>query len=345
MPVSSVAKTQKHELTQDQVYSEIKQNLETHLFSLPPRIQGHYAIRQFRMTGDEKYAQGSLVDLLTIAERQAYYACQLDDKAFIERESKLLTSKLGNGPRAKLRKKAVKAHPEFVLLSDTVLRYASRIDEFGFTGPCHEQAMKTLKQYDMKSAFTDPKMIEAWAAQLVNYVYWQKQLGISDYSKEYKAAFQATYPDSQDVDLSKRQYRNKLYGLTHFVLASSGYYQRYVDLKDYQWILDYFENNIDRILKDATEDIITEVGIVFQITGSADHPVVSRIKQHLVNAYSTEHKMILSPSGRANLATGEHRNVLAMMLFKWPETLHQGPYLAEIKSTEKYLPKLVKPKP
>ncbi|MGI2169872.1 DUF3541 domain-containing protein [Shewanella sp. MF05960] len=332
-----------HNLTADQVYQGIKTNLESNLYSLPPRVQGHYAIRQYRMTGEDKYANGSLIDLLTIAEQQAFYNCNLDKPGFSKAESQKEVAKIKSGIRGDARKLAIAPYPEFMFYSDILLRYASRVDEFGFKGPCHDLMIKTLKKADLAPALTDKKMIKAWAAQLINYVFWAKQMGVGDYYSAYKKAFINAYPDNEDASLDKSQYKNKIYGMTHFIFAASGYYQRPVDAKEYQWILTYFEKNIDRILKDTTEDIITEVGIGFLITGNGNNPVVDKVKKHVIAAYNPQFKMIPSPKGEAILSSGEHRNVLAMMLLHWPETLHKGPYLNDISSTKRYLPKLVTP--
>ncbi|MDO6679911.1 DUF3541 domain-containing protein [Shewanella sp. 4_MG-2023] len=342
---SSFAETRdNHQLTHQQVRSAIQLNLEQNMYSLPPRIQGHYGLRMYRMTGDEKYANAALIDLITITERQNYFACNMDKPNFIKDEAEQAISVLGKGPRAKARKKALKPFPEFIFYSDILLRYASRTDELGFMGPCHEQMIKGLKAYDLTPALTDPKMITSWAAQLVNYVYWAKQLNVGDYVEVYKQAFIETYPDDKDNNLDKKQYRNKLYGMTHFIFASSGYYQEQVNAKDYQWILDYFNNNIDRILTDATDDIISEVGISFLLAGQPNHPVVKKTQNHIAASFIPEYQLIPSPRGNPNMVSGEHRNVLAMMLLDWPEKLHKGPYLAEIKATKKYLPVQVTPK-
>ncbi|WP_434931941.1 DUF3541 domain-containing protein [Shewanella sp. HL-SH5] len=331
---------QTHNLTDEQVYQQIKTNLETNLYTLPPRVQGHYAIRQFRMTGDPKYANGALIDLLTIAESQAYFACNLNKPHFIDDESALAASLLGHKARGLARKEAIAPYPKFMLFTD-LLRFSSRIDEFGFTGPCHDLLFSTLKAHDFTASFTDNKMIESWAAQLINYVYWAKQIGVGDYYQAYKTAFINTYPDSKDATLSKAQYKNKIYGMTHFIFAASGYYQNEVEPKEFQWILDYFEKNLDKIIADTTEDIITEVGISFLITGHSNHNVTQKVKKHIIAAYNPETQMIPSPKGRSDLSSGEHRNVLAMMLLNWPETLHPGPYLNNIPSTKKNLPRLV----
>lgn len=331
------------ESTKAEVYQGIKNNIETHLFELPPRVQGHYGIRQYRMTGDDKYANAALVDLYAVTEAQAFYACNLDKPGFITEQAEQAISVLGKGPRAKARKKALQPFPEFIFYTDVLLRFSSRIDEFGFTGPCHDKLTSALKKADLKTGLTDKAMIETWAAQLINYVYWAKQIGVGDYLADYKQAFIDVYPDSKDSKLNKKQYRNKLYGMTHFIFAASEYYQHNVDAKEFAWILNHFERNIDRILKDATDDIIAEVGISFLLAGQADNPVVKKTQQHIINAFDVKEQIILSPRGNPDLVIGEHRNVLAMMLLDWPEKLHKGPYMAELKATKKYLPKQVTP--
>lgn len=325
----------------DHVYQGIKANLEQHLYQLPPRVQGHYGIRLYRMTGDEKYANAALVDLYAVTESQDFYACSLDEPGFIKTEAEKAISVLGKGPRAKARKKALEPFPEFLFYTDVLLRFSSRINEFGMTGPCNDKLITALKKADLGEGLTDEAMIKTWAAQLINYAYWAKQIGVGDYVEEYKTAFISVYPDKKDHELDKKQYRNKLYGLTHFVFAASEYYQHNVDPKEFAWILDYFEQNIDRILTDATDDIIAEVGISFHLAGLSNHPVVNKTQAHIVKAFDEEVQFIPSPMGNPELAMGEHRNVLAMMLLKWPATLHKGPYFNELKATKKYLPKQV----
>lgn len=331
------------ELTNIQVHDQIKQNLERNLYTLPPRVQGHYGIRLYRMTGDEQYANAALVDLFAVTESQAFYACQLDSPDFVKRESQAAIDVLGNGPRAKSRKKALEPFPSFLFYTDVLLRFASRTDELGFTGPCHDKMINALKAVDLGKGLTDKAMIKAWAAQLINYVYWAKQLGVGDYLAEYKMAFQKTYPDKEDVKLSTAQFRNKLYGMTHFIFAASEYYQHNVSAKEFAWILDYFANNRDRIFKDATDDIIAEIGISFLLANENHHPMVKLTQDHMKASFDPLQNIIPSPKDNPDLALGEHRNVLAMMLLNWPTTLNQGPYLDKLKSTRKYLPKQVVP--
>jgi hypothetical protein len=345
-PLFAKVSLESYNLTHAEVRERIKDTFEHNLYSLPPRVQGHYGIRMYRMTGDNKYANASLIDLITISDRLSFYACGSDDKDFIRTQSLNELNKLKDmpGQRAQARYKATTPYPDFMFYADILLRYASRVDEFGFEGPCHDKIIAALKAKDLAPALTDKKMIKAWAAQLINYAYWAEQLGVGSYVAQYKKAFIKAYPDSKDKKLSKNQYRNKIYGMTHFIFAASNYYQYPVDAKEFKWILDYFDKNIDRILKDATEDIVTEVGISFLLAGQPDHRVVGITKDFVAKAFSPKHQMIPSPAGKRILSSGEHRNVLAMMLLDWPEKMHPGPFFYNIPSIRKDIPMMVKPK-
>ncbi|WP_185759855.1 DUF3541 domain-containing protein [Vibrio pectenicida] len=325
-----------------EVYASIKRNLESNLYQLPPRIQGHYSIRQYRVTGDaEKYANSALVDLYAVSDAHAYYACNIDKPDFIAQEAQKAVAALANNSRGERRRNALSPFPEFIFYTDILLRYSSRIDEFGLKGQCHDKMLTLLKQVDLSKGLTDESMIRAWAAQLINYVYWAKQVGAGDYLDVYKAAFRKVYQDSADGQLNVSQFRNKLYGMTHFIIAASGYYQHKVDAKEFDWILNYFERNIDLILTKASDDIIAEVGITYLLAGKPDHRVVSLTRDHIVNSFDNEKQMILGVEGSDDLAKGEHRNVLAMMLLGWPDALHAGPYLAQLPQTAKMLPRQV----
>ncbi|WOH39446.1 DUF3541 domain-containing protein [Thalassotalea fonticola] len=329
-------KAKEQALSYDEVSQRIKMTFENNLYQLPPRTQGHYGIRLFRMTGDKKYLPTALYDYYVVSDRMHTIVPYLNDEGFIATSSKRLTDAMSKGTRGKARRKALKKFPEFIFYADELLRYSSRLDAFGVELP--ETVLNTLKEYDFLPGLTDKTMIRAWAAQLANYVYWLKQLGIADYSKQYKKAFLEAYPNKEDATLSKWHFRNKLYGLTHFIFAASGYYQHYVSTEEFGWILDYFAANQQRVLKDATDDITAEVGISYLLMQKKDHPLVTETKDRLVAAFNIEAGMVPSVSGKIDLASGEHRNVLTYMLFTWPDKMTEGPYFHEIKAMQQYLP-------
>jgi hypothetical protein len=324
-------------LTDSEVAASIKQTLESNLFQLPPRVQGHYGIRLFRITGDNKYLYAALYDYLIVADRLHAIEPHLNDQAYIKNAAEKFTARLNSGTREKLRREALKKYPEHIFYANKLLKYSARLDEFGASLP--ESAFKALQAYDFLPGLTDEKMIRAWAAQLANHVYWLRQLGIADHTKAFKQAFLEAYPHSEDHALSRWHFRNKLYGLTHFVLAASGYYQRHVDTNEFGWILDYFAQNQQKILTHATDNIAAEIAICFLLMRQSDHPLVSLTKARMIASYDPVAQMIPSVSGRIDLATGEHRNVLAYMLLAWPEKLHPGPYFDQFANIQKYLPR------
>ncbi|NMP17213.1 DUF3541 domain-containing protein [Thalassotalea sp. Y01] len=327
---------QTDKLSYDDVASKIKYTFESNLFQLPPRTQGHYGIRLYRMTGDNKYLASALYDYYVVNDRMHAILPYLDNPGYIEQSAKRLTDAMSKGTRGKARRKALENYPEFIFYADELLRYAARLDEFGVALP--EQVTSTLKNYDFLPGLTDKTMIRAWAAQLANYVYWLKQLGIADYSKQYKEAFIAAYPDAEDNELSRWHFRNKLYGLTHFIFAASSYYQQYVSKDEFGWILSYFSKNEQRIMKDSTDDIMAEVGISYLLMKEKSHPMVGKAKDSLVEAFNEQAGMIPSVSGKIDLASGEHRNVLAYMLYTWPEELTEGPFFHQIHGVQRYIP-------
>ena len=180
------------------------------------------------------------------------------------------------------------------------------------------------RRYDFKKYATDDAMIKAWAAQLANQVYWLRQLGEQDVVDDFVEAFKLAYPDEKDAALSKQQYGNKIYGLTHILLADSKYYQRPLKESDHQWIYDYLRNNIDTILEKTKEDIISEVGITFLLAGLENDPVVYKTQKHIQDDINRQKNMVPSTTEGTDLTDGEHRNVLAIMLLDW-QTPHEAP--------------------
>lgn len=322
-------------LSDKAVYHGIQETLEKNLFTMAPRVQGHYGIRMYRQTGESRYLSSALYDFYVVQDHLNYLVTNHNVKGFVSKEAQRLTDAMSKGKRGNLRRKSLKQFPEFIYYADAMLRYSARLNEFGEEIP--QEVITAISQYDFLTPLTDKTMIHAWAAQLANYVYWLKQLGIADYSKEYKTAFNAAYPDSQDGELSKSQFKNKLYGLTHFVFAASSYYQEYVSEEEFDWILVYFQNNEKRIFKEASADIIAEVGISHLLIQS-DHPLLRKTQNAVKKSYDTNEQFIPSISGKIEYSSGEHRNVLAMMLLNWQEKLHPGPLFSEIKSMKSKLP-------
>ena len=113
--------------------------------------------------------------------------------------------------------------------------------------------MKLIATYDFKRVFTDPQMIRAWGAQLANQVYWLHNLGVADHRQAFRDAVKQAYPHHLDDTLNDQQYENKMYTLTHIIIAASEYYRYEVDYAEYKDIIDYMAAKTDHIIERVKE--------------------------------------------------------------------------------------------
>ncbi|UXI00224.1 DUF3541 domain-containing protein [Photobacterium sp. TY1-4] len=316
---ASLAQTSPAAASYAQDAALIKATFESKLYTLPPYTLGHYGLRLYRQTQDDRYATAVWTDMARVASRLNKFAAEVYTPEQIRQYSqkKINSYRQKKGERSALRYEVTQSRPEYLYLGIGLLGSMARADEYGLKHREDAKLREVIRRYDYSRYATDPAMIRAWAAQLANQVYWLKQLGEQDVVDEFIAAFMATYPDAQDATLSEQQYMNKIYGLTHIIFAASGYYQHPVSEQEFQWIFDYYRRNIDTILARTKEDVIAEVGINFLLAGLASDPVVEKTRWTIQHGIDRRAGMIPSVKGETDLDQGEHRNVLAIMLLDW----------------------------
>ncbi len=299
---------------------------ERKLFTLSPTEESHFALRMYRQTLDKKYLPTLWTDMAHVASRLNRFASEVvkPEEIILYSSQRLAQYQIKNAERSQRRYTVSKHHPEYLYLGVELLSAMARADEYGLKHKNDDVLREILRRYDFTHYATDSAMIEAWAAQLANQVYWLRQLGEQDIVDDFTRSFKATYPDDKDKTLSTKQYWNKIYGLTHIIFADSQYYQRQVDEDDHQWIYDYFRENIGSILLRCKEDVIAEVGIAFLLAGLERDPVVKQTRDAIRAAISLEQGMIPSVEGKYDLNSGEHRNILAIMLLNW-QGVNQAP--------------------
>ncbi|MGF1872995.1 DUF3541 domain-containing protein [Photobacterium indicum] len=297
----------------------IRDTYESQLYTLPAFKSGHYGLRMYRQTLDSKYNAAVWSDMARVASRLNKFATEVHTPEQIaaysqQRIDGYLDEK---DERSKLRYAATKNMPEYLYLGVDLLGSMARANEYGLKHREDEKLRNVIERYDFKKYATNEAMIKAWAAQIANQVYWLRQLGEQDVVDDFIMAFKKAYPDNQDSQLSAYQFGNKIYGLTHIIFAASEYYQHPIKEQDYQWIFDYYRQNIDTIIERAKEDVIAEVGINFLLAGLDNDPVVLKTRKVIQNAINREHGLVPSVSGGVGLLDGEHRNTLAIMLLDW----------------------------
>lgn len=327
----SLPLSEKKELSYNQIAKAIKAKYDQNLDSLNNYKASHYATRIYRISGDTTYLSYNLKDLQRMkenVEKLLLFANSSNEIVF----SKIRTDGWSSGERVNLRRATLTTAPTFpyYLSSLNILR---RAQEYRMCSTRFERLKEHVLAHDYTHELSDPIMIKAWAPQLANVVAWVKQLGGKDYSDVFIKAMRQVYPDSQDHLLSAQQYENKLYGLTHIILAGSQYYQYAVNRGDFAWIYDYFDNHIDVIISRAKTDVIVEIGIAYLLAGEYNNPALEKIRQNIVLRYDEFQQMIPSLKGSFDIANGAHRNILAIMLLSSPKKFYQGPQLDRVLDT------------
>ena len=307
----------------------IKNTYESQLYTLPAFKEGHYGLRMYRQTLDDKYSAAVWSDMARVANKLNRLSNEVHTlEQIVLYSEKRITSYTDETDERSVRRYNITKHmPEYLYLGVDLLGSMARANEYGLEHKNDEKLREIIRRYDFSNYVSNQDMVKAWAAQLANQVYWLRQLGEQDVVDEFVTTFKAAYPDATDKKLSQQQYGNKLYGMTHIIFGDSEYYQHQVSEQEHQWIYDYFRDNIDTILLRAKEDVIAEVGLTFLLAGLEDDPVVEKTRQAILDSIDKEKGMIPSVTGDFDLQYGEHRNVLAIMLLDWQKVNEAPTYL------------------
>ena len=290
----------------------IQEIYEQALPTLPDDKQRHFAQRLYRLTGEQRWR--ALNHVYGAAARSRAIVADYSQRTAKQRARRAMLGEWGEIAFARgLLFRLVQAEYHGLLPA---------IED-------HERALGYQAEVDWAAFLTDPAVIGIYAAQVANYKYFLHQLGVMDLRREVEEAFRRHYPPDRVAGLDDAEYRNWLYGLTHFVIADSRYYQRKVDPEVHAWVLEALERETAGIMARATADIQAEVALAFLLAGREDHPLVGRVREALMAAIDPASGIIPSPEGEKELAGGEHRNILAIMVLRWPGRLYPGPDLSD----------------
>ncbi|MBA2657007.1 MAG: DUF3541 domain-containing protein [Tatlockia sp.] len=316
------------------VANKIQNKFDRNLYKMRPINQSHYAIRLYRITGKKDYLSPIVAyqfiesyQLEYLLKKRPYFLEKFNAK-FIhlplnyesftkEEKRKLLLAKFPGITNA-LKMLIILDHAHQVGILSSHLYSKAPI------------ALNYIRKNIpfLRYFLLDSTVIKASSAQVANFIYLLERLNLIDLRKEFIKRFQSLFPETNDKTLSDKVFEDKIYGMTHIIFAASAYYQHELSPQEFSWIYNYFVKNIDRILSKTKPDVIAEVGLTFYLLHKATHSsALSKIKIHLAKQFDSEMQMISDRTGLDDLNQAEHRNVLTIMLFKWPSTLHSGPNL------------------
>jgi len=315
----------------DEIARAIVRTYESRFFDLDQDAQAHFAVRVHRATGRTPYVDSVIMDVVKSIDDLERLLGGLGEEGFIGREShELHASKREVTAVLRARKEMFESRKE-MLFHRRVLYAAQKLYNLGLHEgpfrPTYEEALRHLTAVDWPAFVLNPEVIRSYAAQTSNIVFWLKRLGVVDLEEKYAQTFKEVFMSVDDNQLSHADYQNKLYGLTHIIIADSAYYQRTLSPLKYRWILDYLDRHILEILSWSKPDIVAEIAVCFKVCGMTDHRVVNMAEEYLARAFDPALGFIPSATGSADFSSSEHRNVLAYLALSDWERLHEGPHL------------------
>jgi hypothetical protein len=300
---------------------EILANYKSKLYRLPLVQQEHFSSRMYTITGNKHYLNPIVLYLFVLSAKFKSLVPNLNNELMIQDENKKLLF-INDLDTEKKKIRIRKISLNFLVVIKKIYFY--QLEKTALF-PNIQNGKSYLQAHisDLEQFLLDKENIMIYGAQLINYVYYLYDLDIVDLRECFVDEFKKTFPNSEDSKLSTLDYTSKIYTMTHFIIAASNYYQQKPNEQSFNWIIDYFENNIDEIISRTENDIIVEVGVSFMLVNKENSPAVNKIKAYLSNAYSAKYKMLPSKDEafKYDLVRGEHRNILAIMLFKWPKKL------------------------
>lgn len=318
----------------------ILQTYRENAFLLSPAKSGHMGLRLYKNYKSREYRYQLLQGAIASAHRLDKIANAGFELDSLQEYALQLNAKYkGSTTKKRLRKACLEKYPMYNLIANKVLRNVLRLQELGLYHSEHDHFVALLQSYDFKSVFTDSDMIRAWGAQLANQVYWLYQLDLGDYREDFRKSVNEVYPAAMDDSLSKQQFENKIYTLTHIIIAASAYYSHTLDYSEYSDIVDYFRVEVNTIIDRCKEDVIIETGLSLLLVDDA-FPEIAQIRDHIVSKIDPEAEMILSVSGSDDIPLGEHRNIIAVLLLDW-QGCSALPGKNEILRLKKYFPQCI----
>ena len=301
----------------------IQEIYEQALPTLSEDKQRHFAQRLYRLTGEQRWRALNHVYGERLLARLEEDIVGLAEPGYAAARSRAIVADYSQRTAKQRARRAMLGEWGEIAFARGLLFRLVQAEYHGLlpTIENHERALDYQAEVGWAAFLTDPAVIGIYAAQVANQAYFLHQLGVMDLRREVEAAFRRRYPPDRVAGLDDAEYRNWLYGLTHFVIADSRYYQRKVDPEVHAWVLEALERE--------TADIQAEVALAFLLADREDHPLVGRVREALAAAVDPASGIIPSSSGEKGLAGGEHRNVLAIMVLRWPGRLHPGPDLSD----------------
>ncbi len=325
------------------ISDQIISTFESNLLDLPAKNQLHWSLRMWRITGDEKY----IGVILTNFQIKTLWALPkitraLGDPEYFKATSQEMVSRYRpQSDRKKRRVEVYQAQPERLFLMQ-IIHYLFVAKSLGFTKLAYfkevfEKAKVFLRNFDLEALFLEEKLVRLDPSAVANTIYYLEFLDILKIQDKLLAFYQGLWLNYEPKD--DIVWKDKVYALTHLIIAGSYFYQRTLAKDKFSWILNFFETNLETIKAKTNEDIVGEVGLCFKICRDEDRALLTAT-DFITSKFSAKGGFIPREKNDS-LAAAEHRNIIAVMLLREWAQLRAGPDIPKyLKDSKKgfYIP-------
>lgn len=312
-------------MNHSQVAEKIKQTLEKNFFSLRLRKQAHFSERMYRISGQNRY----IPPIKSWATALYFkFLCQapLLGKKSLEKEEgtkRLKALKALVAAKKQPRIEYYQSMPEFKFYQEIIFALI-KFKEYQL-GVETKMALDYLKKVNWRKYFSDQKLVYLDPVQTTNHVFWLKRLKIVDLVDDYLRLLVKIYSPDKIRKSSALEFHNHFYSYSHVILSASDYYQRFVDSSKYEWIIKFFEKNLETVLASQNIDLIAEIGVIFKLTQSRKS--LAKMKNKVVLSLNQTKGLVGQGNDLNNL---EHTNALAIILLTEPFKLYPGPKIEKL---------------
>ncbi|MDH4127543.1 MAG: DUF3541 domain-containing protein [Spirochaetota bacterium] len=304
----------------------IRQTYYNRLKEISPYKRSHFAIRHYRITGQNDL-NIHIESYFNLIKENLYLDLKnYNNKDYVFKRGEYFCNDLindeGDSKRGELRQKTFRDNKDilfYLKLIETSYIWA----DMGFLKGEHkkdfEEWLNYLRSLDLRSIFLNDKFMRTYSTPLISRIFYLKHHKVIDLVNDFKVRFQKLHKDPLD----DFYFRNKIYTLTHFIIAASNFYQKIIPQEEFQWIIDYFNENIQSIIERTNVDIISEVGICYKLVGIKSSKEIDIISNYIAKAFDKKLGYIATRGG--TLDNSEHTNIVALLFLKKFENLYKGP--------------------
>ena len=311
-----------------EIAKTIKKSFLGNMEALASKKRHHFAARIYRSTGDSENNSYIISDFEDEKDRILANLANHADRSHVLKDAEQFFAELNTlGNRKGLeRQKAFKSRKD-MLFYLRMIKVAHIWNGMGFFKGEHAKNyskwLNFLKSLDLKQIIFDDDIFKQFSTQLIVFVKFLKFNNVVNLEAEYDQKFNEVFGD--DLSLDDLGFRNKVYTLTHYIIAESDYYQKIVSAGEYKWILDYFTSHIDAILEKTNTDIVAEVGLCFRLCGIDSGIVIDKVRERVVSEFDEEKGYIPRRDGSHHYS--EHTNSVAFIFLNGFDRLHPGPVI------------------